>query len=152
MELAFFAGTLLAVAVVRGLELHWLNVGAKLQASGATLPKIYCVNWFRKGADGKFVWPGYGDNMRVLKWMIDRLEGKAQGEQTMFGTAPSYAEITWTGLDFSAEQFAQVTRIDKTAWAEEFKLHDAHFEQLAYHLPQALVDTKNDLEKRLATV
>jgi len=70
----------------------------------------------------------------------------------MFGTAPAYAEINWTGLDFSAEQFKTVTSIDKDAWAEEFKLHDAHFEQLAYHLPPALVETKAALEKRLAGV
>jgi phosphoenolpyruvate carboxykinase (GTP) len=81
--------------------------------------------------------------------MIDRIEGQAQGKETMFGVAPQYAEINWTGLDFSAEQFAQVTSIDKAAWAEEFKLHDAHFEQLAYHMPQALIDTKNALEQRL---
>ena len=131
---------------------HWLDVGATVTQAGAQLPKMFCVNWFRKNASGQFVWPGYGDNMRVLKWMIDRIEGKAQGQATMFGTAPSYAEINWTGLDFSAEQFAQVTSIDKAAWADEFKLHDAHFEQLAYHLPQALVDTKNNLEQRLAAV
>jgi phosphoenolpyruvate carboxykinase (GTP) len=70
----------------------------------------------------------------------------------MFGTAPAYAEINWTGLDFNAQQFQQVTSIDKAAWAEEFKLHDAHFEQLAYHLPQALVTTKIELEGRLASV
>ena len=82
------------------------------------------MNWFRKGQKaGKFVWPGYGDNMRVLKWMIDRIEGQAQGQETMFGVAPQYAEINWTGLDFSAQQFAAVTSIDKAAWAEEFKLH-----------------------------
>jgi phosphoenolpyruvate carboxykinase (GTP) len=127
-------------------------VGETVAKTGAQQPKMFCVNWFRKNADGKFVWPGYGDNMRVLKWMIDRIEGKAQGQATMFGTAPAYAEINWTGLDFSAEQFAQVTSIDKAAWADEFKLHDAHFEQLAYHLPQALVATKNDLEQRLAAV
>jgi phosphoenolpyruvate carboxykinase (GTP) len=57
---------------------HWLDLGKKLEASGAVLPKIYTTNWFRKGADGKFVWPGYGENMRVLKWMIDRIEGKAR--------------------------------------------------------------------------
>ncbi|MFP8780292.1 phosphoenolpyruvate carboxykinase (GTP) [Hydrogenophaga sp. RWCD_12] len=132
---------------------HWLNVGQKVAgAAGGKTPKMFCVNWFRKDADGKFVWPGYGDNMRVLKWMIDRIEGKAQGEQTMFGTAPAYAEINWNGLSFSAEQFKTVTSIDKAAWAEELKLHDAHFEQLAYHLPKELVATKADLEKRLAAV
>ena len=115
-------------------------------------PKIFCVNWFRKGEDGKFVWPGYGDNMRVLKWMLDRIEGKAQGQETMFGIAPQYAEITWTGLDFTPAQFATVTSIDKAAWAEEFKLHDAHFEQLAYHMPKELVETKAALEQRLAAL
>ena len=90
--------------------------------------------------------------MRVLKWMIDRLEGRAQGVDTMFGIAPTYGELTWTGLDFPAEQFKTVTSSDKGAWAEEFKLHDAHFEQLAYHLPKELVDTKAALEQRLAAV
>ena len=129
---------------------HWLDTGAKAEAAGHKLPAMYCVNWFRKGEDGSFVWPGYGDNMRVLKWMIDRLEGKATGEETMFGVAPTYAEITWTGLDFSAEQFKAVTSIDKAAWQAEFKLHDTHFEQLAFHLPKALLDTKAALEARLA--
>ncbi|KRC28854.1 phosphoenolpyruvate carboxykinase (GTP) [Acidovorax sp. Root219] len=129
---------------------HWLSLGEKLAASGATLPRIYTTNWFRKDEAGKFVWPGYGENMRVLKWMIDRLEGKATGEETMFGVAPAYAEINWTGLDFSAAQFNTVTSIDKAAWAEELKLHTTHFEQLAYHLPQALLDTKAAIEKRLA--
>ena len=129
---------------------HWLDTGAKLQSAGHKLPAMYCVNWFRKGADGSFVWPGYGDNMRVLKWMIDRLEGKAQGVETMFGIAPTYAEITWTGLDFSAEQFTAVTSIDQAAWQAEFKLHDAHFAQLSYHLPKALLDTKAALQARLA--
>ena len=129
---------------------HWLNMGEKLQAMGATLPKIYTTNWFRKGEDGKFVWPGYGENMRVLKWMIDRIEGQAKGQDTMFGIAPQYAEINWTGLDFNAQQFQTVTHIDKAAWVEELKLHDAHFEQLAYHLPKELLDTRAAIEKRLA--
>ena len=129
---------------------HWLDTGARLQAQGHALPRIYCVNWFRKDADGKFVWPGYGDNMRVLKWMIDRIEGQAQGQDTLFGVAPTYGEINWTGLDFSPAQFQQVTSIDHSAWEAEFKLHDTHFEQLAYHLPPALSQTKDALEKRLA--
>jgi phosphoenolpyruvate carboxykinase (GTP) len=129
---------------------HWLDIGTKVQAAGHKLPGMFCVNWFRKGADGKFVWPGYGDNMRVLKWMIDRLEGKAQGEETLFGVAPQYAEITWNGITFSADQFKTVTSIDKAAWVEELKLHNTHFDQLAYHMPKALLDTKALLESRLA--
>ncbi|MDP2677840.1 MAG: phosphoenolpyruvate carboxykinase (GTP) [Rhodoferax sp.] len=128
---------------------HWLDMEHKLEEQGHTLPKIFCVNWFRKNDAGKFVWPGYGDNMRVLKWMIDRLEGAAQGVETMFGVAPLFDELTWTGLPFSAEQFNTVTSIDKAAWAEELKLHTAHFEQLSYHLPQALIETKAVLEQRL---
>lgn len=130
---------------------HWLTLGAKIEGQGAVLPKIFTTNWFRKNADGKFVWPGYGENMRVLKWMIDRLEGQAQGEQTAFGIAPQYAEINWTGLDFSADQFASVTSIDKAAWAEEMQLHTEHFEKLAHKLPQELLVTKAELEKRLGT-
>ncbi|MBB1648128.1 MULTISPECIES: phosphoenolpyruvate carboxykinase (GTP) [Delftia] len=130
---------------------HWLTLGAKIEGQGAALPKIFTTNWFRKNADGKFVWPGYGENMRVLKWMIDRLEGQAQGEQTAFGIAPQYAEINWTGLDFSAEQFASVTSIDKAAWAEEMQLHTEHFDKLAHKLPQELLVTKAELEKRLGT-
>ncbi|MCF8169079.1 MAG: phosphoenolpyruvate carboxykinase (GTP), partial [Rhodoferax sp.] len=128
---------------------HWLNMEGALKANGATVPRIYCVNWFRKDADGKFVWPGYGENMRVLKWMIDRIEGKAPGMETIFGVAPLFDELTWTGMPFTAEQFATVTSIDKAAWAEELKLHAQHFEQLAYHLPKALEDTKALLEQRL---
>ncbi|GKS94679.1 phosphoenolpyruvate carboxykinase (GTP) [Acidovorax sp. SUPP2825] len=129
---------------------HWLNMGEKIAAAGAQQPKIYTTNWFRKGDDGKFVWPGYGDNMRVLKWMIDRIEGQASGQDTPIGTAPQYGEINWTGIEFTPAQFDTVTRIDAAAWADELKLHTAHFDQLAYHLPAALLDTKAALEKRLA--
>ena len=129
---------------------HWLNMEHKLEASGGQLPAIYCVNWFRKGDDGKFVWPGYGENMRVLKWMIDRLEGQAKGVDNLFGISPTYGELTWTGLDFSVEQFNTVTSIDKAAWTEELKLHDELFTQLAYHLPQELTQTKARIEASLA--
>ena len=128
---------------------HWLNLGAKISAQGAQLPRIYTTNWFRKNAEGKFVWPGYGENMRVLKWMIDRIEGQAQGQETAFGIAPQYAEINWGGLDFSAEQFQNVTSIDKAAWIDELKLHDEHFAMLAQGLPQELLNAKADLEQRL---
>ena len=130
---------------------HWLNTGKKLEAEGAKLPSIYCVNWFRKNEAGKFVWPGYGENMRVLAWMLERIEGKAKGQENIFGTTPSHKDINWAGLDFSEDQFNQVTSIDKAAWQEEMKLHDQLFEQLSYHLPKELVETKQALEKRLAS-
>ena len=129
---------------------HWLNLGNTLSAKGAKLPAIYCVNWFRKGEDGKFVWPGYGENMRVLKWMIDRLEGTAKGQETGFGVSPTYGEITWDGLDFTPAQFATVTSLDKADWKHEIALHTELFTQLAYHLPAELVATKAQLEQRLA--
>jgi phosphoenolpyruvate carboxykinase (GTP) len=129
---------------------HWLNLGKRLQASGAKLPRIYTTNWFRKGEDGKFVWPGYGENMRVLKWMIDRIEGSAKGTEHVFGVSPAYEELNWTGLSFSAEKFKTVTHIDKAAWQQELKLHAELFEQLAYHLPAELTTTKAQIEQRLA--
>jgi phosphoenolpyruvate carboxykinase (GTP) len=128
---------------------HWLDMEHKLEESGHTLPKIYCVNWFRKGDDGKFVWPGYGDNMRVLKWMIDRLEGTAPGTENGFGVSPAYSEINWTGLDFTQAQFDSVTSLDKDAWKQEFALHTELFSQLAYHLPKELEETKVKLEQSL---
>ncbi|HSV45255.1 MAG TPA: phosphoenolpyruvate carboxykinase (GTP), partial [Ramlibacter sp.] len=129
---------------------HWLDTGAKLAAKGATLPRIYTVNWFRKGEDGKFVWPGYGENMRVLKWMVDRIEGKVQGQEHPFGISPAYEEINWKGLDFSRAQFDTVTAIDKAAWQHELGLHAELFQQLAYHLPAELTETKARIEERLA--
>ena len=128
---------------------HWLNMGDKLKATGAKLPAIYCVNWFRKGDDGKFVWPGYGENMRVLKWMIDRIEGQVKGKDNVFGVSPTYEEINWTGLNFTAEQFKTVTSIDKAAWVQELKLHEELFTQLAYHLPSEMTATKAAIEQRL---
>ncbi len=129
---------------------HWLNIGKNLQAAGATVPKVFCTNWFRKGADGKFVWPGYGENMRVLKWMIDRIEGTAKGVDQPFGVSPTYEELNWTGLNFSKDQFNTVTSFDKAAWQAELKLHTELFTQLKHHLPQELEATRLKLEQRLA--
>jgi phosphoenolpyruvate carboxykinase (GTP) len=129
---------------------HWLALGAKLAAAGARLPKIYCVNWFRKGADGKFVWPGYGDNMRVLKWMLERVEGTASGEDNLFGVSPRYDDLSWAGLDFSREQYQSVISIDKAAWQTELGLHGDLFQQLAARLPSQLLAIKGRLEAKLA--
>jgi phosphoenolpyruvate carboxykinase (GTP) len=129
---------------------HWLDLGKRLSATGARLPSIFTTNWFRKGDDGKFVWPGYGENMRVLKWMIDRIEGTAKGQDHVFGISPAYSEITWTGLQFTPEQFKTATSIDKAAWKKEMKLHAELFKQLAYKLPSELPLIKAKIEQRLA--
>ena len=129
---------------------HWLDLGASLSRSGAKLPKIFCVNWFRKGADGQFVWPGYGENMRVLEWIIERVEGKAEGEMNAFGLTPRYADLDWTGLDFDAEKYAQVSGLDAGTWAAELALHDELFRQLAYKLPPELPEVRQRLAARLA--
>ncbi len=133
---------------------HWLDMGVRIgelcEKSGARLPKIFCVNWFRKGADGKFVWPGYGENMRVLKWMIDRVHDRADGAEHVFGVSPRYEDLNWAGLDFSPAQFQQVTSIEPEAWRAELALHTEFFKQLTYHLPTDLVQTKARIESRLA--
>lgn len=130
---------------------HWLDMGVKVgKVNPAALPKIYCVNWFRTDDAGKFVWPGFGDNMRVLKWMLERIEGKTGGVENLFGTTPEYGDLNWDGLPFTQEQFDTITSIDKAAWVEELKLHTELFEKLAYHLPQELADNKAALEQRLA--
>ncbi|MEY2804569.1 MAG: hypothetical protein RL657_1905 [Pseudomonadota bacterium] len=131
---------------------HWLNIGAKVAQAGGKHPRFYTTNWFRKGEDGKFIWPGYGENMRVLKWIIDRIEGKAQGVEHLVGVSPAYQEMNWNGLNFGADQFKAVTSISKTEWQAELKMHDELFTTLAHHLPQELVHTKAQIEKKLTAM
>ncbi len=132
---------------------HWLNLGAKLKARGTEPPKIFCVNWFRKGTSGesagKFVWPGYGENMRVLEWILGRVQGQAAGSANVFGTSPRYADLNWQGLPFTPEQFNTVIGIDKAAWQQELALHAELFKTLEYHLPAELPATRANLEARL---
>jgi phosphoenolpyruvate carboxykinase (GTP) len=131
---------------------HWLNIGAKVAQAGGPQPRFYTTNWFRKGEDGKFIWPGYGENMRVLKWIIDRIEGKAQGVEHMVGISPAFEEMNWNGLNFGADQFKAVTSISKNEWQAELKMHDELFTTLAHHLPQELVQTKAKIEQKLAAM
>ncbi len=129
---------------------HWLKMGDRLAATGAKLPAIFCVNWFRKGADGKFVWPGYGDNMRVLKWMLERVDGTAGGDENVFGVSPRYDDISWSGLDFSRAQYQSVISIDRAAWRTELGLHGELFQQLSARLPAQLLAIKGQIEQQLA--
>jgi len=128
---------------------HWLELGTKLGHRGVPLPKIFCVNWFRTDEQGRFVWPGFGENARVLKWMLQRIEGRAQGAEHVFGITPRYEDIDWTGLAFSADQFSRITAIDGKSWQEEFALHAELFEKLRHGLPAALLKTKSVFESRL---
>ncbi len=129
---------------------HWLSMGEKITALGAKQPNIYCVNWFRTDANGKFVWPGFGENMRVLKWMLERIDGATTGQENIFGISPKFEDITWDGLNFTAEQFETITSIDKEAWNAELVLHTELFDKLKYRLPAALEATKASLAQRLA--
>ncbi len=129
---------------------HWLTLGKQLEASGASLPKIYCVNWFRKDADGRFAWPGFGENMRVLKWMLDRLDGRGEGVEHALGITPRYHDLHWQGLAFTPAQYEQVASVDREAWREELALHEELFDKLKARLPQALSETKAKFESRLA--
>ncbi len=128
---------------------HWLSIGQRLAQSGATPPKIFCVNWFRTDADGKFIWPGFGDNMRVLKWMLDRIAGSGGGEENVFGVTPRHADLPWDGLDFAPALYDQITAIDRAAWEAELKLHDELFDKLGQRLPAEMLAVKRALEGRL---
>ncbi len=125
---------------------HWLAVGKKVKQP----PRIFQVNWFRKDANGKFVWPGFGENMRVLSWIVGRCQGRAHAVETPLGWMPEFEDMQWQGLDFSAEKYASVTNIDRAAWERELKLHDELFVKLQDKLPQALALERKLLETRLA--
>lgn len=132
---------------------HWLTIGQHnaqvCAASGYAMPKIFCVNWFRRNADGKLLWPGYSQNMRVLKWIVERIEGTAFAMETALGYLPRYQDMDWHGLNFDAEQFHAVTAIDPTAWRKELELHQKLFEKLVYHLPEELRISKREIAHRL---
>jgi phosphoenolpyruvate carboxykinase (GTP) len=114
---------------------HWIN----MQRSLSETPRIFHVNWFRKGADGKFLWPGFGENMRVLKWIVDRARGRALGKEAAIGWQPRYEDINWDGLDFPKEKFEELQRVDRAAWRKEIIGHEELFLDLHAHLPKELI-------------
>ena len=124
---------------------HWLS----MQKRGLKLPSIFHVNWFRKTADGKFMWPGYGDNMRVLKWIVDRVAGKAAAVETPIGFVPNYEDMEWSGLEFTKADFEQVMEFDKTAWANEVVSQEEFFFKLRDRLPKQLLNERQSLVNRL---
>ncbi|MCO5311955.1 MAG: phosphoenolpyruvate carboxykinase (GTP) [Microthrixaceae bacterium] len=127
---------------------HWLEIGEGADAE--KLPKMFWVNWFRKDSDGKFMWPGYGDNSRVLKWVLERLDGSADATETAIGNVPTVDAIDRTGLDIDDEMMAKILEVDNDAWRQEVPLVEGHFAFIGERLPTEMRDELADLEKRLA--
>ncbi len=113
---------------------HWLDMGRRIGIP----PRIFCVNWFRKDQDGSFMWPGYGQNMRVLRWVVERANGTARALEGPLGYMPTYDDIDWRGLDFSREQFNELMSVDKALWMKEMLGHEELFIKLFDRLPKEL--------------
>ena len=114
---------------------HWL----RMQRSLSETPRIFHVNWFRKDAEGKFMWPGFSENMRVLKWVVDRAHGRALAKETPIGWMPQYEDIEWQGLDFPKEKFAELQAFDRDAWRDEVLGHEELFLDLHDRLPAEMI-------------
>ncbi|MGA9884665.1 MAG: phosphoenolpyruvate carboxykinase (GTP) [Candidatus Acidiferrales bacterium] len=125
---------------------HWLEMGAKLKNP----PKIFHVNWFRRGADGKFLWPGYGENVRVLKWMLDRIEHRADATETPVGFVPTPNSLTLDGLSISGGTIEDLLRVDVNDWAEEDQAVGKFFQKFGSRLPAALREEHKALGERLS--
>jgi len=120
---------------------HWLQIGRKV----ANPPRIFCVNWFRKGREGKFLWPGYGENMRVLQWLVDRCHGRADAAESVLGWVPREQDLEWSGLDGAVrERFEDLMAIERDVWIRELLLHEELFAKLHDKLPRELT-LKRDL-------
>ena len=129
---------------------HWL----RMQRNLTSTPRVFHVNWFRKGPDGsenagKFLWPGYSENMRVLRWIVDRVRGRVRGKETPIGWTPKYNDIHWAGLDFTYEQFQELQTVDRAAWRQEVMGHEELFLLLHDHLPPEMIYERELLICRL---
>jgi phosphoenolpyruvate carboxykinase (GTP) len=127
---------------------HWIATGKK--ADAAKLPKIFYVNWFRRGEDKRFLWPGFGENSRVLKWAIERIEGKAAAQETPIGWVPTAADLDLEGLDASPEDVELALEVKKEEWRQEIPLIEEWFEKIGEKLPTSLRDELEALKTRLA--
>jgi phosphoenolpyruvate carboxykinase (GTP) len=126
---------------------HWLKMGK--QADQSKLPKIYFVNWFRKDERGKYIWPGFAENTRVLKWIVERLDGQAEAQETPIGLTPTKDSLDLSGLDLTDDQLDVLLTVDKSVWKEEAALIPADYEKFGDHLPKELVDEHEALVQRL---
>jgi phosphoenolpyruvate carboxykinase (GTP) len=125
---------------------HWLDMGRAV----ARPPRIFSVNWFRKDVEGRFVWPGFGQNMRVLKWIVERCAGKVGGRETALGLVPEYDHMDWSGLDFNASRFSDLMGVDHAQWERELKSHNALFDRLGEKRPDKLMRERDRLAARMS--
>lgn len=125
---------------------HWLSFGDRV----AHPPQIFRVNWFRKDQNGKFMWPGFGQNMRVVKWIVDRVQGNVETVESPFGKMPYHSDINWDGLEFQSAQFRQLMEIDTAAAVAEVEDQKVHFDKFGDKLPKALEDERLDMLRRLS--
>src|SRR5688572_16309984 len=126
---------------------HWLRMGRAVPHA----PRIYRVNWFRRDANGKFLWPGFSENMRVLAWIVERCQGRAQGVETPLGVMPRYEDLNWQGLEkMTPARFAELTQVDAPAWKDELRSHDELFAKLGARLPSALEARRGRMHEKLA--
>jgi phosphoenolpyruvate carboxykinase (GTP) len=126
---------------------HWLNIGK--QSEPANLPRIYYVNWFRQDENGKFLWPGYGENSRVLKWIFERCDGTARAVDTPIGRLPGLADLDTQGLSLSQASLEKLLNVDKEGWRAEVPLINNHFEKFGSRLPDGLRQEVIELQSRL---
>ena len=124
---------------------HWLNIGRKL----SNPPAIFRVNWFRKDENGKFMWPGFGENMRVLKWIVDRVHGCGYGVESPLGFMPRHEDLEWRGLDFPQRKFYELMGVDREAGQAEARAHEEHFDKFFDRLPKEFVFERELLKSRL---
>jgi phosphoenolpyruvate carboxykinase (GTP) len=125
---------------------HWLEMGCAV----ATPPRIFSVNWFRKDAEGRFVWPGFGQNMRVLKWIVERCAGQAGAAEIALGLVPEYGHLDWSGLDFGASRFSDLMGVDTAQWERELSSHDKLFDRLGEKRPDKLMSERDRLVNRIS--
>ncbi|SEK32930.1 phosphoenolpyruvate carboxykinase (GTP) [Sphingomonas palmae] len=130
---------------------HWVKIGAKAQSDAAVLPRIFMVNWFRKDENGKFVWPGFGENSRVLKWIVDRIEGEADAVETPIGYLPTAEALDVDALGLSTGAVGTLLSVDAATWTEEAARNRTFLEEFGAPIPPALMRQQQALEKRLAS-
>ena len=125
---------------------HWLDLGHKYTEN---CPKIFRVNWFRKDSSGNFIWPGFGENMRILKWIVDRVKGKVSAKSNSFGLVPYFDDIIWSGLEFDTEKFSSLIEVPKDEGLKEINEVKEHFDRFGEFIPNELESQRIELEQRL---